>query len=104
MQKKERVSPTTLTTPSVNADAFKSTAELPTAQAVKEAVSELTGKPNPVGRPIKQTAVGRVKFTTSLPPHLLKWFKKYAIDSDQTAADVVEMAMLMFKEEKERNR
>ena len=104
MQKKERVSPTALTTPSVNFDSFKTAAELPTPQAVKDAISEITGKPNPVGRPKKEAAIGRVKFTTSLPPYLLKWFKKYAIDSDQTAADVVEMAMLMFKEEKERNR
>ena len=103
MQKKERVSPTALTTPSVNLDSFKTAAELPTKETVKDFVSEITGK-NPVGRPKKEAAIGRVKFTTSLPPYLLKWFKKYAIDNDQTAADVVEMAMFMFKEEKERNR
>jgi hypothetical protein len=59
---------------------------------------------NKTGRPKKAIAEGRVKLTTSMQSSLVKWFKKYAIDTGQTLADVLESAANQYKYEKERNK
>ncbi len=63
--------------------------------------TELASK---TGRPKKVISEGRVKLTTSMQSSLVKWFKKYAIDTGQTLADVLESAANQYKYEKERNK
>ena len=86
---------------------------LPTPDEVTKAVSQATNLPLPepvatlvapesearTGRPIKENAIGRVKFTTALRPDVVKWLKTYAIANDQTAADILETALVKFKDE-----
>ena len=61
-------------------------------------------KPRSVGRPIKQNSIGRVKFTTALDSNALNWVKHYAVDTNQSTADVINTAVLIYKEEKAKNR
>ena len=82
---------------------------LPTDAEVSKAIATVTNKPMPVpelrtGRPIKENAVGRAKFTTALRQDVVKWLKTYAIETDQTAADVLETALLIYRDEKDRNK
>ena len=88
-------------------------APLPTADEVTQAVSRATNQPLPspivpepevkTGRPIKENAVGRVKFTTALRPDVVKWLKTYAIANDQTAADILEIALIKYKAQTDPN-
>ena len=91
----------------------QSIAPLPTADEVTKAVSQATNQPLPspiepepeakTGRPIKENAIGRVKFTTALRPDVVKWLKTYAIANDQTAADILETALIKYKSENDPN-
>lgn len=55
-----------------------------------------------VGRPKKETAEGRAKYSTVLQPYLIRWLKTYAAETDQTPADVLEMAVVSMRLDKER--
>lgn len=55
-----------------------------------------------VGRPKKEAAEGRVKYSTALQPYLVKWLKTYAAETEQTPADVLELAVTSMRFEKER--
>jgi hemerythrin len=55
-----------------------------------------------VGRPKKETAEGRAKYSTVLQPYLIRWLKTHAAETDQTPADVLEMAVVSMRFEKER--
>lgn len=55
------------------------------------------------GRPIKESAVGRVVLSSMIQPHLKRWLKDYANKHDCSAADVLENAILAYKYEKEKN-
>lgn len=99
-------------TPSVNIEAFATSSELPTAEQANKTVEVLTGQieiemqklkiatknpePKTYGRPIKEAAKDRVKFTTSLRNDLVKWLKIEAAQSGRTAADVLEIAVLDY--------
>jgi hypothetical protein len=50
------------------------------------------------GRPPKERAVGRVKFTTMLKPEIVRNTKKYAIDTGITVADLLENLLSGFLE------
>lgn len=50
-----------------------------------------------VGRPYKVEAIGRVKLTTSVQPPLKRWLKEYATNTGQTAADVLEDALIEYR-------
>ena len=56
------------------------------------------------GRPKKESAEGRVKYSTVLQPHLIKFLKMYAAETEQSPADVLEVAVSALKEQKERNK
>ena len=55
------------------------------------------------GRPIKESAAGRVVLSTLVQPYLKRWLKEYANKHDCSAADVLENAIVAYKYEKERN-
>jgi hypothetical protein len=55
------------------------------------------------GRPIKESAAGRVVLSTLVQPHLKRWLKDYANKHDCSAADVLENAIQFYKYEKEKN-
>jgi 2-hydroxy-3-keto-5-methylthiopentenyl-1-phosphate phosphatase len=55
------------------------------------------------GRPIKESARGRIFLSSLMQPYLKKWLKKYADDNNITVADVLENAVLFYKYEKEKN-
>ena len=55
------------------------------------------------GRPIKESARGRVVLSSLMQPHLKKWLKRYADDNNCTVADVLENAVNLYKYEKEKN-
>ena len=87
----------------------RTTEPLPTAAEVSEAIATVTNKPLlgtelKSGRPIKENAVGRSKFTTAVRSDVVKWLKTYAIETDQTAADVLETGLLNYRDEKNRNK
>jgi hypothetical protein len=48
------------------------------------------------GRPVKEVAVGRVKFTTMLQPDLVKQLKRAAIDENISVADLIEKSIKNF--------
>ena len=111
--KKQRVSPTALTTPSVNADSFKTAAELPTAQAVNDAVSEVTKKPmspEKVGEVVtrimketpgpknrnerkRETIKGTILQSVMVDIELLKKVKREAFDNETSLSEVINNAL-----------
>ena len=124
MAKKTHVSH--IPTPSVNKAAFQSISDLPSTETANDLVSQVTGQPDQhsaikkeidteikklkmavkteakgYGRPVKEKAIGRVKFTTALRQDVVKWLKHYAIEADETAADILENALLFYKNHKE---
>lgn len=48
------------------------------------------------GRPMKENAVGRVKFTTMLQPDLIKQLKRVAIDENVSVADLIELSIKKY--------
>ena len=48
------------------------------------------------GRPLKESAIGREKFTTMLQPDLVKSLKRQAIDEGITVADLLENILAEF--------
>ncbi len=108
-QKKQRVSPTALTTPSVNADSFKTAAELPTAQAVNDAVSEVTKKtmsPEKVGEVVtrimtetprpksrnerrRETIKGTILQSVMIDIDLLENVRREAYESRKSLSEVI---------------
>lgn len=64
---------------------------------------EKTENSQKVGRPKKEAAEGRVKYSTVLQPSLIKFLKKYAADTERTPADILEIAVSTLQAEKERN-
>jgi hypothetical protein len=63
-----------------------------------------TGEPKSYGRPPKENAIGRVKFTTALQSHYVKWLKIQAANTGVSVADVVEKAIAAYKHEKDMDR
>ena len=122
MAKKTHVSH--IPTPSVNKAAFQSISDLPSTETANDLVSQVTGQPDQhsaikkeidteikklkmamrepkgYGRPVKEKAIGRVKFTTALRQDIVKWLKHYAIEADETPADVLENALLFYMDYK----
>lgn len=112
MAKKINVS--RIPTPSVDLAAFQPTGELPTTEqanknvealtgqkALKEEIKQMTKKlemaDRATGRPKKEAAKDRVKFTTSLRSDLVKWLKLQAIEQGVTPADILEKAIMRYK-------
>lgn len=98
-------------TPQIKASAFNSVDALPSTETANDLVSQITqmkaqlekaenNEPKGNGRPIKEKAIGRVKFTTSLRDDVIKWLKHYAIDTGETPADVLENAVLFYMDYK----
>ena len=75
-----------------------------------EKIATATNKPLPMdtpktyGRPPKEAAIGRVKFTTAVQPYLVKWLKIQAANTGVSVADIVENALNAYKHEKDMNR
>lgn len=98
-------------TPQIKASAFNSVDALPSTETANDLVSQIASttaklqiaefnEPKGNGRPIKEKAIGRVKFTTSLRGDVVKWLKHYAIDTGETSADVLENAVLFYMDYK----
>lgn len=85
-------------------------AMLPSEDEATKAIATATNKPLPMdtpktyGRPLKEAAIGRVKFTTAVQPSLVKWLKHQAADTGVSVADVVEQALAAYKYEKDMNK
>ena len=83
---------------------------LATEDEVLQGISKASNKPLPMdtpktyGRPLKEAAIGRVKFTTALQNHYVKWLKIQAANTGVSVADVVEQAIATYKHEKDMNR
>ena len=114
MAKKTRVTPIVKDKPDLKmmAEMLKielahTDAPLATDDEVMQGISKATNKPLPTGepksygRPPKENAIGRVKFTTAVQPSIVTWLKIYAANSDVTVADVVELALAAYKHEKD---
>jgi hypothetical protein len=56
-----------------------------------------------MGRPKKEIAEGRTRFTTTLQPALIKWLKIQAAQNNGSVADILENAINAYKYEKEKN-
>jgi hypothetical protein len=96
-------------TPSFDPSVFESKSDLPTADAANKKVEQLTGQQathqfKTYGRPLKESAIGRVKFTTALQPLYVKWLKHEAANTGVSVADVVELAFAAYKHEKDKNK
>lgn len=85
-------------------------APLATEDEVLQGISKASNKPLPTdtprtyGRPPKEAAIGRVKFTTAVQPSLVKWLKIQAANTGVSVADVVEQAFAAYKHEKDMNK
>lgn len=85
-------------------------APLATDGEVLEGISKASNKPMPMdtpktyGRPLKESAIGRVKFTTALQLSLVKWLKIQAANTGVSVADVAELAIAAYKHEKDKNK
>jgi hypothetical protein len=85
-------------------------APLATDDEVLQGISKASNKPlstntlKTYGRPPKEAAIGRVKFTTAVQPLYVKWLKHQAADTGVTVADVVEKAFAAYKHEKDLNK
>ena len=83
---------------------------LATDDEVLQGISKASNKPLPIdtrktyGRPLKEAAIGRVKFTTALQPSLVKWLKIQAANTGVSVADVAELAIAAYKHEKDKNK
>ena len=95
-------------TPNVDPSVFESKSDLPTAEIATKQVEQLTGQQatqfKTYGRPPKEAAIGRVKFTTALQPSLVKWLKIQAANTGVSVADVAELAIAAYKHEKDKNK
>jgi hypothetical protein len=96
-------------TPNVDPSVFESKSDLPTADVANKKVEQLTGQQatpqfKSYGRPPKEAAIGRVKFTTALQPSLVKWLKIQAANTGVSVADVAELAIAAYKHEKDKNK
>jgi hypothetical protein len=96
-------------TPNVDPSVFESKSDLPTADAANKKVEQLTGQQatpqfKSYGRPPKEAAIGRVKFTTALQSSLVKWLKIQAANTGVSVADVAELAIAAYKYEKDKNK
>jgi hypothetical protein len=113
---KKKISKIDTPTPSVNKAAFQPLGELPSTETANDLVLQITGQqvtteiaklkmaeftePKGYGRPIKEKAIGRVKFTTAIRKDVVKWVKHYAVEADETPADVLENALLFYMDYK----
>lgn len=85
-------------------------APLATEDEVLQGISKASNKPlsmdipKTYGRPLKEAAIGRVKFTTAVQPSLVKWLKIQAANTGVSVADVVENALNTYKHEKDINK
>jgi hypothetical protein len=85
-------------------------APLATDDEVNHAIATVTNRQSSMdrmktyGRPLKEAAIGRVKFTTALQNHYVKWLKIQAAETGVSVADVVEKAIAAYKHEKDMNR
>jgi hypothetical protein len=62
-------------------------------------VQELVAQPkNLGGRPIKQSSVGRLKYTTVLSKDLIRFLRVEAAQRDMTPADLLEIVLTAYKE------
>lgn len=96
-------------TPSFDPSVFESKSDLPTADAANKKVEQLTGQQatpqfKTYGRPLKESAIGRVKFTTALQSSLVTWLKIQAANTGVSVADVAELAIAAYKHEKDKNK
>jgi hypothetical protein len=96
-------------TPSFDPSVFESKSDLPTTEMADKQVEQLTGQQvtpqfKSYGRPPKEAAIGRVKFTTALQPSLVKWLKIQAANTGVSVADVAELAIAAYKHEKDKNK
>ena len=111
---KKKISKIDTPTP-LDKTAFQNKGELPNTLQANNLVSQITGRieteikklemvefaePKNYGRPIKEKAIGRVKFTTAIRKDVVKWVKHYAVEADETPADVLENALLFYMDYK----
>lgn len=88
----------------------KTDAPLATEGEVLQGISKASNKPlsmdtpKTYGRPPKEAAIGRVKFTTAVQPSLVRWLKIQAANTGVSVADVVERAFAAYKHEKDMNK
>jgi hypothetical protein len=75
---------------------FETKGALPSLEIANQAIQELTGQVKQTGRPIKNSAIGRVKFTTAIRSDVVKWLKIRAVEQGVSPADVLEEALLAF--------
>jgi hypothetical protein len=66
--------------------------------------NETEKEPVRIGRPKKEIAQGRARFSTMLQPSLIKWLKHYSAEHGITAADILENALNLYKYEQERKK
>jgi hypothetical protein len=96
-------------TPNVDPSVFESKSDLPTTDVANKKVEQLTGQQatpqfKTYGRPLKESAIGRVKFTTALQSSLVTWLKIQAANTGVSVADVAELAIAAYKHEKDKNK
>ena len=70
--------------------ASKPVVSKPVAIKAKPKITEIAYTQLKYGRPQKEIAVGRTKFTTMLQPEVVKGLKREAIDRGVTVADLLE--------------
>ena len=70
--------------------ASKPVVSKPVATKAKPKITEIAYTRLKYGRPQKEIAVGRTKFTTMLQPEVVKGLKREAIDRGVTVADLLE--------------
>lgn len=117
MAKKTRVTPiisdrpdSKIMTEMLKIELANNDAPLATEDEVLQGISKASNKPLPTdmpktyGRPPKEAAIGRVKFTTAVQPLYVTWLKIQAAEMGVSVADVVEKAFAAYKHEKEMNR
>lgn len=108
---KKKISKIDTPTPLVDKTAFKTGGDLPTLETANDLILQITqtteklqmvefAEPKSYGRPIKEKAIGRVKFTTAIRKDVVKWVKHYAVEADETPADVLENALLFYMDYK----
>lgn len=74
--------------------------ELPDIDQVDKIVGQITGNQDKggKGRPVKESAVGRVKYTTALDPELRDKLKIEAVRQGCTPADLIEAILKAYFE------
>ena len=95
--KKERVSPTTNLTPSVNTDSFKQSVELPTPETVKKSVQAVNQvQPTERNKRKRETQKGTILQAVMIEKDLLKKVKHSAFYNEKSISEVINQALRLF--------